>query len=79
MVTHVNVEDQINQSLCGYRDTYILIKGTILVINTTGKGNAANNDKKMQCLKVIFNLNCRKRDTWDNSQPRFENLIKKLP
>ena len=47
MVTHVNVEDQINQSLCGYRDTYILIKGTISVINTTGKGNAANNDKKM--------------------------------
>ena len=43
----------VRSSLCGYSDTYILVKGNITVNNTAGAGAAANNTNK----KVIFK-NC---------------------
>ena len=43
----------IRSNLCEYSDTYILVKGTITVPNTTDSGAAVNNTNK----KVIFK-NC---------------------
>ena len=43
----------LKSSLCDYSDAYILVKGTISVINTAAEGGAANNTNK----KVIFK-NC---------------------
>ena len=43
----------LKSSLCDYRDTYILVKGTINVNNTAAQGAAVNNTNK----KVIFK-NC---------------------
>ena len=40
----------IKSSLCGYSDTYILVKGTITVPNTEAADAAVNNTDK----KVIF-------------------------
>ena len=43
----------LRSSLCGYSDTYILVKGTITDHDTSAAGAAANNTNK----KVIFK-NC---------------------
>ena len=43
----------LKSSLCDYSDAYILVKGTIIVNNTSAQGVAANNSNK----KVIFK-NC---------------------
>ena len=43
----------LRSSLCNYSDTYILVIGTITVVNTVVAGAAANNSDK----KVIFK-NC---------------------
>ena len=40
----------LRSSLCDYSDTYILVKGNIIVNNTAGGGAVANNTNK----KVIF-------------------------
>ena len=36
----------LRSSLCGYRDVYILAKGTVTVPNTTAAGAAVNNTNK---------------------------------
>ena len=40
----------LGSSLCDYSDAYILVKGTVTVLNTAGAGAAVNNTNK----KVIF-------------------------
>ena len=36
----------LRSSLCGYSDTYMLVKGNITVNNTVADGAAANNTNK---------------------------------
>ena len=40
----------IRANLCNYSDAYILVKGTITVLNTAAAGAAVNNTNK----KVVF-------------------------
>ena len=40
----------IRANLCNYSDAYILVKGTITVLNTAAAGAAVNNNNK----KVVF-------------------------
>ena len=43
----------LKSSLCDYSDAYIIVKGTITVINTAADGAAANNTNKKVIFKTI--------------------------
>ena len=46
----------VKSSLCDYSDTYILVKGTMTVADTSAAGAATNNSNKKYHLKIMYHL-----------------------
>ena len=46
----------LRSSLCDYSDAYMLVKGTITVINTAGARKAVNKANKKKYLKIVCHL-----------------------